>query len=69
MSPARTAVVVTAVVFLIVAFHAFYLSFLESPLRYEGLSWLYKDAGHPSKATGDDGSQFLVGVGKADITG
>ena len=69
MAAARIAFIATGIVFLIVGFHSFYLSFLESPLRYEALPWLHKDAGHPPATSSDDGTQFLVGVGKADITG
>jgi hypothetical protein len=68
MSAGRTAVVATALVFVIVAFHTFYLSYLESPLRYEGLPWFYKNAGPPS-STSHNGTEYLIGVGKADITG
>ena len=71
MSALRTALIATALVFAIVGYHTFYLGFLEAPLRYEGLPWFYKDAGRPFAGgiKGDDGSQFMIGVGKADITG
>jgi peptidoglycan/LPS O-acetylase OafA/YrhL len=68
MSAARTAVVLTAVVFLIIAFHTFYLNFIEAPLHYEGLPWFYKDSGVKSQSR-HNGSDFLIGVGKGDITG
>ena len=66
MSAIRTALLATALVFAIVAFHTIYLSFLESPIRYEGLPWI-KGAGRPVHDEVD--VQFLVGVGKGDITG
>jgi hypothetical protein len=69
MAAARAAVIATAVVFLIAGLYTFYLSFAESPLRYETLPWAHQDAGHPPDTTKDDGNQFLIGVGKADITG
>lgn len=68
MSTARTALLATAVVFIIAAFHTFYLGFLDSPIRYESLSSLWKGAGAPV-ANDEIGEQFMVGVGKADITG
>jgi hypothetical protein len=69
MTAARTAVIATTLVFLLVGFYTLYLGFVESPLRYEALPWLHKDAGHLSGGNDDGSNQFLIGVGKADITG
>ena len=71
MSTARTALLATAIVFLIAAFHTFYLGFLDSPLRYESLPWISEGAGRLFGGSAQDGggNEFLIGVGKADITG
>jgi hypothetical protein len=68
MPTAQTALIVTVVAFSIVAFHAFYSSFVESPLKYEGLPWFHNNAGFPPRSH-QNGGGYLIGVGKADITG
>jgi len=44
---------------------------LDSPLRYESLPWISEGAGRLFGGSAQDGggNEFLIGVGKADITG
>lgn len=68
MPAARIVPGVIAIILLLITFNAFFLDLWEAPLEYEGLPWFYKDAESrtPVQTKGDE---YLIGVGKADITG
>ncbi|KIW02643.1 hypothetical protein, variant [Verruconis gallopava] len=68
MPTARTAAFVSTVVLLIVTIHVFYLTYLDSPLREENAALRYHGIEKPSGSS-KHGGRFLIGVGKADITG
>jgi len=68
MPATRIAAVLTAIVCLLIAFHTFYFDLWETPLKYGGLPWLYKNSRNQWK-TQLKGDEYLIGVGKADITG